>query len=51
MEIKYYVLCLDDDGHYTHATSRDFNTRGDAVTYMEPIDKSRKPVIVATGKG
>lgn len=50
MRIVHYVLCLDDDGHYTHATSRPFNSRAEASTYMIPIDKGRKPVIVSTGK-
>ncbi len=49
--MKYYVLCLNDNGRYTLATSRDFNSRVEAATYMIPIDKSRKPIIVATGKG
>jgi hypothetical protein len=49
MRLVYKVLCLNDEGHYIHATSQDFNSRVEAATYMIPIDKGRKPVIVATG--
>ncbi len=49
MAIVYKVLCLNDNGHYVHATSRSFNSRVEAATYMIPIDKGRKPCIIATG--
>jgi len=49
MQIVYKVLCLNDDSRYIQATRQNFNSRVQAATYMIPIDKERKPVIVATG--
>jgi len=55
--MKYYVMCrldntMDDDGEYTItgkyvlATSRSFDTFGEAETYSEGVAPSREPKIL-----
>lgn len=47
---RYYIICLDDDNHYTFASHGGFKTWIEAFSYSETVAASRNPIIVEAWK-
>lgn len=44
--MKHFVICRDESGSYVLATSRQFDTRLEALVYESGIAPSREPIVV-----